>query len=165
MNTKFKSLIYVSIALSFILFISCNMSKKTTSNISEIIFHFEDSSVPPEDHRSYTITANSDTIQIIVDSYGDIISDSSFVFSSKNMDILIEAIKDTQLKNKRMTEDKKGCTGGTSKSITVYAEDEKIINGTTYSCGGQKYGDLSGDINSFSQIIKSFIPNFGMLTE
>ena len=36
---------------------------------------FRDSSVPPEYHRSWRLTLDSDEIAVVVDSYGDIVSE------------------------------------------------------------------------------------------
>jgi len=40
-------------------------------NATEIEYRFSDSTVAPEYHRSYTVTARSDDASIVVDSYGD----------------------------------------------------------------------------------------------
>jgi hypothetical protein len=36
---------------------------------------FNDSSVPPEYHRRYTLTADAESAQLVVDSYGDVLHD------------------------------------------------------------------------------------------
>lgn len=40
-------------------------------------YHYRDSSVPPEHHRSYTVTVTPDEAHIGVDSYGDVLHDET----------------------------------------------------------------------------------------
>jgi hypothetical protein len=47
--------------------------KMTETTIKEITYHFGDASVPPNYHRSYTITVTADSVKIVVDSYGNYI--------------------------------------------------------------------------------------------
>ena len=46
-------------------------AKMTNTAIKEIIYRFGDASVPPDYHRSYTITVTAGGVRIVVDSYGD----------------------------------------------------------------------------------------------
>ncbi|MFH2141078.1 MAG: hypothetical protein ABIJ97_01550 [Bacteroidota bacterium] len=136
-----------------------NMSiNKKPKKIVNIVYHFQDSSVPPEYHRSYTITAYQDSIHIIVDSYGTVLNEKTYPLSSEKFDSLISAIDEYKIRNCRETHDK-GCTGGTSRSIIVYGETETITEGTMSMCGGKIYGNLSGNMDEFSKLIKSFIPD------
>ena len=53
------------------------MASDDTNNsyrsIKKITYHFQDASVPPEYHRSYTVIVDKDRLTITVDSYGDIL--------------------------------------------------------------------------------------------
>ena len=40
-------------------------------------YHYQDSSVPPEYHRSYTLTVTQGEADLVVDSYGDVLHDET----------------------------------------------------------------------------------------
>ena len=46
-----------------------------------IVYLFVDASVPPQFHRSYSITITEDTLSVVVDSYGDVLHQKSFPFT------------------------------------------------------------------------------------
>ena len=56
---------------------SCSNKKLSKNKITKIVYSYGDSSVPPKYHRSYTITATKDGIRIVVDSYGNILADTT----------------------------------------------------------------------------------------
>lgn len=154
-----KFLYLIVIALSFISFsVFPQSGSKKVKKVVNIVFHYQDSSVPPEDHRSYTISAYPDSISIIVDSYGDIINEKTFNLSKEKFDSLIMALDKNKIKNCKET-NHKGCTGGTSRSVIVYGESETFTNGTMSMCGGKITGNLTGNVDEFSKLIKSYIPD------
>ncbi len=150
----------VIIILFSVLFSSCIFNKNIIKNATEIVYHFNDSSVPPKYHRSYTIKINNNSISLTVDSYGDILVDTTFVISQKEFNNLIDLAVKYQLSNRSKKTTIDDCSGGTSKSIDIYKNNNIILSGTCYKCGGQTYGDLKGDIDSYSKFISSLIPNF-----
>ena len=52
-----------------------------------------------------------------------------------------------------------GCTGGTTDDIIYLIGEKKEFSARVYHCGGEKYGDLDGDISAFISDIKPLIPN------
>lgn len=144
---------------------SCSVKKLSKNKITKIVFSYGDSSVPPKYHRSYTITATKDEIRIVVDSYGNILADTTYQMDKQKFDELTDNLCKNKLKNKKKTEDTEGCTGGTSRNIKVYSGENLVLNGYAYFCGGEIFGDLDGDINSFAAEIKSFIPDIDKLLE
>jgi hypothetical protein len=153
----------IIITISILLTSSCILKKKSATEITRIVYHYGDSSVPPQYHRSYQITATYDSLRIIVDSYGTVLADKVFDFDGDKFATLIDQIEKSKLKNGKKTTDNKGCTGGTSKSISVFEGEKVILNGTNYYCGGQEFGDLKGDAESFAVTIKAFIPDLDIL--
>ncbi len=139
------------------------MKKKIGTDITKIVYSFGDSSVPPMYHRSYVITATPESISIVVDSYGTILADTSYTFDSERFVALTSKIKEFKIENGKDAEDSKGCTGGTTKSVQVFKGEEEIINGTNYYCGGEIFGNLKGDADSFADEIKTFIPDLDKL--
>ncbi len=153
---------YVSV---IILVSSCVIKKNSGDNITKIVYSFGDSSVPPQYHRSYVITATPENIHIVVDSYGNILADTTYEMNTENFKLLTDKLLETGLKNKKKPTDNNGCTGGTTKSVVVFEGEKTTISGTLYICGGETYGDLEGDIDSFSNEINSFIPDIKKLLE
>jgi len=139
---------------------SCFMKKDAMKSVTEIIYNFGDSSVPPKYHRSFTIKATDNSISLQVDSYGEILVDTAFSLTEEEFSKLIDNAKECSLKSQSMKEIKEGCSGGTSKSVGAYKDDETVFYGTCYKCGGQTYGDLSGDADKFAKYITSLIPEF-----
>ena len=138
------------------------IKKFTDMGIDEVVYDFYDSSVPPPYHRSYTITVKPDTVHIVVDSYGTIISDRKFGNTQEQFDHLIGLLDDSKIKNVKETDDD-GCTGGTGEAIACYKEGEKLFRGYARYCGGKRTGDLGGDIASIKDYIISLIPDFSGL--
>jgi len=68
--------LYVFVFL--IIFTSCNISKEMKPETTKIIYSYGDSSVPPQYHRSYTITVTNEKLHIVVDSYGDILHEKEY---------------------------------------------------------------------------------------
>ena len=141
----FKALL---LSLSLILFgcaSKASIPKDELPDASKIIYHFKDSPVPPEYHRSYTIEVTKDSSSCVVDSYGDIIS------SKKNIELpaFLYSLKVTLAANEFERCDKsshEGCTGGTGESLSIIKDDKMIFNGNVYHCGGSNYGNLCGSL-------------------
>lgn len=133
-------------------------------DIDEIIYSYQDSSVPPPYHRSYDITITKDSLHIIVDSYGDIISDTSFINTPEQFQSIIESLDNFDIKNCIETFDN-GCTGGTGRRIKCLKKGEIIFSGYVYYCGGEQYGNMSGDVKSFGKSVTSLIPYFDKILD
>ena len=133
--------------------------------ITRIVYHFQDASVPPQYHRSYTITVTREHAHIIVDSYGDILAEESIDIAEQVIDDLARDIEIYQIKRQKRKSDTMEYTGGTSKSLTVYSEGILVLDGTVYDYRGRFEGSLSGNIDAFTQKIEDLIPNFADLTK
>ncbi|HOZ30608.1 MAG TPA: hypothetical protein PLL66_06790 [Bacteroidales bacterium] len=144
---------------------SCSNKKLSKNKISKIIYSYGDSSVPPKYHRSYTITATQDQIRIVVDSYGNILADTTYQMTEESFGVLTDNLVKSKIKNIKKVEDNKGCTGGTSKSIQVFEGEKIVFEGDAYFCGGKVFGDMEGDFDSFAAEIKGMIPNLSKLLE
>jgi hypothetical protein len=64
----------------------------TKINIKKITYRFEDSSVPPEYHRSYTITLTPERVNIVVDSYGDFIAQKEYKIRKKQFINIVNSL-------------------------------------------------------------------------
>jgi hypothetical protein len=152
---------FVAIVYSLYSYGGCAMTYDTMNKIiTKIVYHFKDASVPPQYHRSYTITVTRNQIHIIVDSYGDIVADETTDIPEQIMDDLVKFIEIYQIKKKDRKRDTAKCAGGTSKSLTVYSDPNILLDGTVYQCGGRMEGNMLGDIDSFTKKIEGLVPNF-----
>ena len=131
--------------------------------ITRIIYSFKDASVPPQYHRSYTITVTKDQSHIIVDSYGDILVDTMINIPGQTISELARYIEIYRIKGTDHNNDIKSCTGVTSKSLTVYSDTDVLLNGTVYQCSDHLEGNLSGDIDAFAKKLEGLFPDFSNL--
>jgi hypothetical protein len=76
---------------------------------------------------------------------------------------LVRYLEIYQIKEKDRKSDTTICIGGSSKSLTVYSDENILLNGTVYQCGGRLEGSLSGDMDSFAKKIEGLIPDFSNL--
>ena len=136
----------------------------TNSTIKKITYHFGDASVPPQYHRSYTITITADKVRVVVDSYGDILADETDEITSKQFDDIRKSFKSNKITNCTLGEDE-GCSGGTFERISYSDNENEIFSGSVYHCGGNDTGNLCGDITSFSDDVKNLVPNLDKLLQ
>ena len=159
----------ISFLIFILLFCSCQNTgffTKTTDpylkNKIEIIYSYQDASVPPQDHRSYSIILSDKNYRFVVDSYGEIIKDTSIVLSNqkKKINQTLRSFKNCQIKNVKRSKTNNGCSGGNGEAIKIIKEGVVYFKGSNYYCGGQTEGDLSGDIKLFLEELKNEInPN------
>lgn len=148
-----KSLILLTIFGIFTL--SC----KTSKDFDSIKIRYIDSSVPPQYHRSYSFFATENSIRLTVDSYGNILNDTTITITSNQFNEIRQTVKTAKLKS---LQEKKNshCTGGTAREIVLFKNNTKVLEGHIYLCGATTYGNLSGDIDSIISKFKSFFDNF-----
>lgn len=145
--------------------VSCNgdgEDNMTNTTIQEITYHFGDASVPPEYHRSYTVTVTTDKVRIVVDSYGEILADKEYEITNKQFNDIRNSLKRNNIRNCTLGNDE-GCTGGNSERISFSDGENEIFSGTVYHCGGKDTGNLCGDITSFADDVKNLVPNLDKL--
>ena len=157
-NLKSNKIILAGIPLLLLLFHSCKSSEETLiSKADFIVFEFHDASVPPDDHRSYTISITPTTLYYVVDSYGDVIKRDSLTIGKEKWEQCKIAFESTGIRNVVEKENMEGCTGGTGNSIKVYQGTNPLFKGYQYRCGNLNEGDLDGDLNQFLRAIKDGI--------
>jgi len=136
----------------------------TLAKVNKMVYHFGDSSVPPEYHRSYTITVTENDARIVVDSYGNILNESTVAVSSSGFKAILDVIKKSGIGNRSRRGDD-GCVGGTMESMNLFVGQSEVFSGSVYYCGGEDYGDLCGNIENVSKKMKGLFPNFSILVE
>ena len=104
------------------------------ATIQEITYHFGDASLPPEYHRSYTVTVTADRVRIVVDSYGEILTDKGYEITNKQYNDIRDSLKRNKIRNCTLGDDE-GCTGGTNERISFSDGENEIFSGSVYHCG------------------------------
>jgi hypothetical protein len=154
---------YLIVAILFFEYflLGCAMTDhNVTKPITKIVYSFKDASVPPQYHRSYTISVTRDQSHIIVDSYGDIVADVTIDIPEQTIGDLARYIEKYQIKESDRKSDTAIWTGGTSKSLKVYSDKDILLNGMVYQHGERLEGSLSGDIESFTKKLEGLFPDF-----
>ena len=137
-----------------------NQKEMEKKEINYLVFEFHDSSVPPPYHRSYSLEFKDDRVKIVVDSYGDILTDTLVVLGEDKVDKALGYVNQFGVKSKIKNEEDEGCTGGTGISVSYGFDDETHCSGYVYFCAGEQFGDLSGELEELKYALKELIPNF-----
>lgn len=158
-----RLLLYVLFALITIGFIDEGSGNKEKGvmkfdMIKEIKYSYGDASIPPEYHRSFSVTVASNDVRIVVDSYGKIISDEVYNITNEQFVNIISSFKRNQIRNCSLRE-RESCPGGTSERISCRDEKSELFSGQIYHCGSRNGGNMCGNIASFANDVKSLIPN------
>jgi murein DD-endopeptidase MepM/ murein hydrolase activator NlpD len=125
-----------------------------SKNIDKIEYHFQDASVPPLHHRSYTWIITETDLRFTVNSYGTILKDTTIAISAIKWEQCKTAFLNCGIKNQKNIETNQGCTGGTSITIQTWLNEKENFSGTASKCGGKTEGNLSGNAEKFLSIIK-----------
>jgi len=140
--------------------VKSNKEMKKLKDLEQFTYKFGDSSVPPPYHRSYSIMMDADTIQLTVDSYGDILAKETYPMPKDGLQKIGEAIMKHNIKKRKDKKENGGCTGGTTRHISYSCKgEEEDFSASLLYCGGDTFGTLSGDIDSFFVELKTFVPD------
>ena len=111
------------------------------SSAASLEYRFRDSSVPPEYHRSYTLTltgsADGATGELVVDSYGDELHRVPVDVDGAGWRTAVDALDDLALP---ISSGDDGCAGGTGREVEVSIDGERQIAADIEVCG-----DAGGD--------------------
>lgn len=129
----------------------------STEGADLLTYRFQDASVPPPYHRSYSLTATRDTIARVVDSYGDEIERQEAPLTAERLRALLATLEGS-VARRPVPLDNPGCTGGTGESITVSRGGEALFHASVYHCGGQDGGDLVGDAGALRDAMLALLP-------
>lgn len=124
----------------------------------QLSYHFGDASVPPPDHRSYTIEVGAATVQLTVDSYGDVLVQKKYDLPTNALSLLMQALVDCKIDYMDEKEEE-GCTGGTTDVLSYTLSDGTQFRASNYYCGGVTYGNLGGDIVALKSLVKQYVPD------
>lgn len=111
-----------------------NASSSTLPDDAVITYRFLDSSVPPQYHRSWTLTVTKQDEEIAVDSYGDVLGGGRAETPEAVWAGLAAGLP--QIEALTVSDDTQGCTGGTGEAVTVESGGAVLVDLTVYECGG-----------------------------
>ncbi|MCB9032388.1 MAG: hypothetical protein H6553_00965 [Chitinophagales bacterium] len=130
---------------------------KNNGQIDKVEYRYDDSSIPPEYHRSYIISVTSNKAQIVIDVYGDIILDTNFVIDTNQFTTLVTAAKQLERAKSRI---RKNVDGASYKGIRLYYQDEVI-----YNLYWDKAKKMEPYTTQFAEQIQALIPNLKELLD
>ena len=133
--------------------------------ITKLVYQYDDASVPPEYHRSYMISIDSEQIHLVVDSYGDVLKDTILKFDAERFEKLVNLYNQSKLHYCSSKKESDGCSGGNGEQIHSYSNDETIFSASIYHCGGIDYGNLCGNYDLIKDEMRALIPNLKELLE
>lgn len=155
------ALILLCICTVILVFSLSYTSHKEIPNVSldnKIVYRYTDSSVAPEYNRNYTVTVSPDKLYVEVDSYGKILREENYDITLEESRKVVEKFNESEIANSLNIKDSNGCTGGTGKLITVFQNGEIVFIGENYYCGGEIYGNMTGDVEGFVMVVEDMIP-------
>ena len=126
------------------------------ARVTALEYHFQDASVPPPSHRSVTLRVSAESVDTVIDSYGDVIAEAHAPSDQATLDQAIAAFEAAQFKPTPASTEP-GCTGGTSRSVTVEQARLILFTGTLARCGGSEKG-LVGDMDGFAAAMGALTP-------
>jgi len=131
----------------------------TLSDEASITYEFGDASVPPEFHRSYTLTIDATEVRAVVDSYGDVIED---VTAPLPADVWAGLAADGGTVADLDVEDDGGCDGGTSRSLEITDRGETLADSSFSVCGGANEAPAEV-VDAYVQPVLDAIPDWEAL--
>ena len=102
------------------------------SDRAVIEFHYGDASVPPQFHRSYLLTITATSVHGVVDSYGNELADETAVITAEVWNALVAQLDDLADLD---VDEIEGCTGGTSRSLSVVDDNTTRLDLDFDVCG------------------------------
>lgn len=118
------------------------------ASADRVVYRFRDASVPPPDHRSFTLTLTPTEAHRVVDSYGDVVSDETRPLDRPRFDALVAGLSGIATVTDAPVP---GCTGGTGLTLTVSAGATTLLEGSQERCAGEQTGTLSGDVRAWAR--------------
>lgn len=129
-------------------------------------YHFQDASVPPPFHRSYTIRADTNQVQIWVYSYGDTLATGTYPLPENALQRVGQALLKNGISQHKKKKTLEGCTGGVGHEIKYLSQrDSTAFSASRYVCGGDYEGDLKGDVKQFLKDIAFLTPELDSLIQ
>ncbi len=128
----------VAVCASVVLLAACGGGGEEASvglpDDATVTYAFQDASVPPQYHRSVTLTVTREDARIVVDSYGDVLADERVPTPPAVWATLGETLP--AVEGLTAADPEEGCTGGTGLRLTVATPAGPLVDLDPQFCGG-----------------------------
>ena len=126
-----------------------------TAELTEIVFQVGPPTVAPQYRRTKTWTLTPSTLRFhVTNTQNETVRDETMPIDAAHWARVVDALDTAGMRIGTPVPDNQGCTGGTTRSLTVRAGEEVRMDGTTYFCAGTSYGPLFGDHQAFLAAIQ-----------
>ena len=99
-----------------------------------VTYRFQDSSIPPQYHRSEELTVDRMTTRLVIDSYGDVLADES---RPTPPEVWRELVADLEsIASLPVEASQEGCVGGTSTSVRATTAGQITFELMADECAG-----------------------------
>ena len=113
------------------------ISDTVWNSTDRIEYYFNDSSLPPEYHRSYSLVVTPDSAKIKVTSYSDQLLDKTYKIDSKQFGKVVEELRGLGIKKQR-ARDANPCSGGTTEVFKLYSGTKSLFEGFQDNCAARR---------------------------
>ena len=103
-----------------------------------VTYAFQDASVPPQYHRSVTVTVTETEASIVVDSYGDVLAQETVPTPPEVWQQLGDTLP--ALAALEVVDPGEGCVGGTGVEVTVETPQRVLLSMAPQFCAGSNEG-------------------------
>jgi hypothetical protein len=124
---------------------------------AEVAYQFHDSSVPPEYHRSYTITVQRGEARMVVDSYGDVLHDVTEDVDDETWAEVLDRVGALRVSGRVGSDD---CTGGTASELqaqdATHTPGDGAVAVFAAPCGGEGSGAAEAIDTAIEPVVDLF---------
>lgn len=120
-----------------------------------VTYAFHDASVPPQFHRSETLTIDRAHTRLVIDSYGNVLADSTVATPSDVWAMLGVSLSDVE--TLAVKDHPQGCTGGTAIGLTIESAGTMLVDLDPEFCAGSNAG-LDSAINAWVSPARALFP-------
>jgi hypothetical protein len=131
--------------------------------LSKVQLRFEDASVPPEYHRSYTISVQPSQLEVTVDVYGEVIAGQTHSVTTQQWDELLSqaAALPQSLSDEAQPE---GVTGGSAHTLSLWTGGTTPKE-LTWSSASAPGAATTKAATTFVNVLRALVPDLQKLLD
>lgn len=120
-----------------------------------VTYVFTDASVPPSDHRSYSVTVTPATASIVVDSYGEVLAQRTVPTPPEVWEELSATLP--ELRATPTTAEAPDCVGGTAARLSITQPAGQLLFFAPDTCAGANE-EASDALNAWLAPVLALFP-------
>jgi hypothetical protein len=130
----------------------------TSDNNYTFKYWYQDTSVPPEYHRNYTLRVTPERVYLSVNSYGTILLEDAFKLKPDRYQAFVTGLLAVDIrKREERTEDR--CAGGTTDYLEIFTGQTNELKRYVYHCARQDFGNLEGGVAAAVELFRGLVPD------